>query len=67
VIGHSYIGSSYTIIRDNIANILGQLLAWRGTILIPIAFILIIFPLVEDSYKLDLIKARLESETLNAM
>lgn len=62
---NSYVGTSFLIIRSNIASIISQLLAWRGIILIPIAFILIIFPLVQESYKLDLIKARFESQTLN--
>lgn len=43
---NSYVGTSFLIIRSNIASIIAQLLAWRGIILIPIVFILIIFPLV---------------------
>jgi hypothetical protein len=42
------------------------LLAWRGTILIPIGFIFLVFPWVEESYKFDLMKVRLESEIINS-
>lgn len=39
-------GNSYTITRNNIAQILGGVLAWRGLILIPIALMLMLFPIV---------------------
>ena len=61
----SYAGISYTITRNNIADILGNVLAWRGLILIPIAIMLMLFPIVEKFYKFDLIKARLDSEVIN--
>jgi predicted MFS family arabinose efflux permease len=58
---NTYIGTSFTITRDNIGSIISQLLAWRGTFFIPIMLILLIFPWVEQIYKFDLMKARLES------
>lgn len=61
----SYIGKSYTFVRSNIAEILGNVLAWRGIIIIPIAIVLILFPIVEKSYKFELIKARLDSDYIN--
>ena len=47
----SYICTSFTFVRSNIADILGNVLAWRGIILIPIGLALILFPIVEKSYK----------------
>lgn len=42
----NYLGVQYTIIRKNIAEIIGNVLAWRGLILIPVSIMLILFPIV---------------------
>ena len=58
---------TYSVERKNAGEIISEVLAWRGLLIMPLALVFILLPFVEIFFKVDLIKARYTAPELDTL